>query len=96
MGASDEFLERADVKDALREIADADDGPEGDRGDVSDRLRERGLDVPAGMTLTMIRTAEESDVGPLKHLCPDGSDARPVNCRPHPTGNYPICDWICS
>ena len=95
MGALDEFLERPDVKGALREIADADSGPEGDRGDVADQLRERGVDVPAGTKLTMIRTVEESDVEPQRVICPDGSEARPVNCRPHPTGNYPICDWIC-
>jgi hypothetical protein len=95
MGALEEFLARDDVKGALREIADADDGPEGDRGDVAGRLRERGVDVPAGATLTMIRTVEESDVEPMGPLCPDGSRARPVNCRPNPTGGYPICDWIC-
>ena len=54
-----------------------------------------GIDRPADTTLSMVRTLQETDDQPLSPLCPDGSRARPVNCRPHPKGGYPICDWIC-
>jgi hypothetical protein len=92
------FLERPDVKVALDELVAfrmtlTEEGTaEAELPNARAHLRDRGIDVPEGSSVRIVRSVHETNIHPEAPMC-NGDRARPVNC--HWIGRQWVCDWVC-
>jgi hypothetical protein len=93
-----EFLARPDVKRELDELVrlrmelTKQGRDEAELPGAAGHLRDRGIEIPDGADVRLLRTVHDSDVQPLAPMC-NGVHAVPVNCE-WIGGRY-VCEWAC-
>jgi hypothetical protein len=99
MSEAFDFLSSQDSADAVADLNDRlfaeleTNGTLDGIDDAAALIREAGLDVPVGGTLTIMHTTGVEPARPIPIECPDSGECVPTNCR-WVKGQW-ICTWVC-
>ena len=98
MSEHSKFLERPEVRSALDDLVNdrmrlTEQGrADADLPAADEHLRARGISIPEGSTVRILRTVHETEEDQLSPMC-NGERARPMHCR-WIDKNW-VCDWVC-